>query len=90
MNPPLDEIRFAIRRLRKDAGTTIAAVAALACALAVAGARLIRWLLYQVEPLDPLVLVTVAGGIFGLALLVSLRPALEATRIDLTRSLREE
>jgi putative ABC transport system permease protein len=58
--------------------------------LAMFGARLIRSLLYQVEPLDPLVLVTVAAGIFGLALLVSLRPALEATRVDLTRSLREE
>jgi putative ABC transport system permease protein len=58
-------------------------------ALAVAGARLIRSLLYQVEPLDPLVLATTAAAIFGLALLVSLRPALEAT-VDLTRSLREE
>ncbi len=59
-------------------------------ALAVAGARLIRSLLYQVEPLDPLVLVTAAALIFGLALLVSLRPALAATRVDLNRSLREE
>jgi putative ABC transport system permease protein len=59
-------------------------------ALAFAGARLIRSLLYQVEPLDPLVLVTTAAGIFALALLVSLRPALAATRVDLTRSLREE
>ena len=59
-------------------------------ALAVAGARLIRSLLYQVEPLDPLTLVTAAALIFGLALLVSLRPALAATRVDLTRSLREE
>ena len=59
-------------------------------ALAVAGARLIRSLLYQVEPLDPLVLVATASLIFGLALLVSLRPALEATRVDLSRTLREE
>jgi predicted permease len=58
--------------------------------LAFAGARLIRSLLYHVEPLDPLVLVTTAAGIFALALLVSLRPAIEATRHDLTRSLREE
>jgi hypothetical protein len=36
------------------------------------------------------VLVTAAAVIFGLAVLVSLRPALEATRVDLTRSLREE
>jgi putative ABC transport system permease protein len=59
-------------------------------ALAAAGARLIRSLLYQVEPLDPLTLVTTAAVIFGLALLVSLRPALEATRVDLNRTLREE
>jgi putative ABC transport system permease protein len=59
-------------------------------ALAVAGARLIRSLLYQVEPLDPLVLFTTTGAIFGLSLLVSLRPAIEASRVDLTRSLREE
>ena len=59
-------------------------------ALAVAGARLIRSLLYQVEPLDPVTLGTTAFVIFGLALLVSLRPALEATRVDLNRTLREE
>ncbi|HEY3517530.1 MAG TPA: FtsX-like permease family protein, partial [Gammaproteobacteria bacterium] len=59
-------------------------------ALVVAGARLIRSLLYQVEPLDPLTLVTTAAIIFGLTLLVSLRPALEATRVDLNRTLREE
>jgi ABC-type lipoprotein release transport system permease subunit len=46
--------------------------------------------LYRVEPLDPIVLICVAAGIFGLALLVSLRPALDATRLDLSRSLREE
>jgi putative ABC transport system permease protein len=59
-------------------------------ALTVAGARLIRSLLYQVGPLDPLTLVTTAAVIFGLALLVSLRPAFEATRVDLNRTLREE
>jgi putative ABC transport system permease protein len=59
-------------------------------ALAVAGARLVRSLLYQVEPLDPLVLVSVAAGIFVLALLVSVRPALQAARVDLARTLREE
>jgi predicted permease len=58
--------------------------------LAVLGARLIRSLLYQVQPLDPWVLASVAALIFTLALLVSLRPALEAARLDLTRSLREE
>jgi putative ABC transport system permease protein len=59
-------------------------------ALALAGAGLIRSLLYQVEPLDPLVLASVAAGIFALALAVSLRPALAAGRVDLARTLREE
>lgn len=59
-------------------------------ALAVVGARFIRSLLYRVEPLDPVPLALVAGGIFGLALVVSLRPALEAARPDLVRALREE
>jgi predicted permease len=59
-------------------------------ALAIMGARFIRSLLYQVEPLDPVLLALVAGGIFGLALLVSLRPAFEAARPDLVRALREE
>lgn len=58
--------------------------------LALLGARLIQSLLYQVQPLDPVVLLSAAALIAGLALLVSLRPALEATRLDLVRSLREE
>lgn len=59
-------------------------------ALAFLGAKTIRSLLYQVAPLDPAVLATTSGVILGLALLVSLRPAREATRLDLTQSLREE
>ena len=51
---------------------------------------MIRSLLYQVEPLDPLTLVTTAAVIFGLALLVSLRPAIEAAHVDVNRTLREE
>lgn len=58
--------------------------------LVVLGARVIRSLLYRVEPLDPAVLVTISAMILGLALVVSLRPAFEASRLDLTRSLRDE
>lgn len=57
---------------------------------AMLGARLIRSLLYQIEPLVPLVLAATPAVIFGLALLVSLRPAPDAGRIDVTRSLRDE
>jgi putative ABC transport system permease protein len=52
MNAPrFDEIRFAIRRLRKDLGTTIAAVAALAFAIAAAVAT---WSLLSAVLLNPL------------------------------------
>lgn len=78
--------RFVLRDTARLVGVGLAA----GLVLAVLGARLIRALLYRVEPLDPAVLGTVSAVIFGLALLVSLRPALEATRLDLTRSLREE
>jgi predicted permease len=80
-----------LRRLvLRDTARLVGIGLVVGLALAVAGARLIRSLLYQVEPLDPLTLATTAAVIFGLALLVSLRPALEATRVDLNRTLREE
>src|SRR5262245_46540533 len=47
----VDDIRFALRRLRKDAGTTIAAVAALAFAI---GAAVAAWSLLSAVLLKPL------------------------------------
>ena len=47
----VDDIRFAIRRLRKDAGTTVAAVAALAFAI---GAAMATWSLLSAVLLKPL------------------------------------
>jgi predicted permease len=54
------------------------------------GAGTIRGFLFQVEPFDPLVTGSVAGVIVGLALAVSLRSALSASRLDLARQLRED
>ena len=48
---PLTELRLAIRGLRKDAGATIAAVAALACAI---GAAVSTWSLLSAVLLNPL------------------------------------
>ena len=48
---PFPELRFAFRRLRKDAGSTIAAVAALACAI---GAAVATWSLLSAVLLKPL------------------------------------
>ena len=47
----IDELRFAIRRLCKDAGTTIASVAALACGI---GAAVATWALVSAVLLRPL------------------------------------
>jgi len=58
--------------------------------LALLGAKTIRGLLYQVAPLDPKVLATTVSLILACALLVSLNPAVEAARLELTRALREE
>lgn len=54
------------------------------------GASTIRAFLFQVQPFDPTTLVGVSATILGLALVVSLGPALAATRQDLARVLREE
>jgi ABC-type antimicrobial peptide transport system permease subunit len=62
----------------------------LGLALSWLGAGTIRAFLFQVEPLDPLVVAGAAATIAGLATVVSLRPALTAARMDLARVLRED
>jgi putative ABC transport system permease protein len=54
-----------------------------------AAAGIVRGFQFQVEPLDPLTLVAVSSIILGIALAVSLRPALLAARTDLTKLLKE-
>jgi ABC-type lipoprotein release transport system permease subunit len=50
---------------------------------------MIRAFLFQITPFDPVTLSGVAGLILSLTLLVSLRPALRAARVDLSSVLRE-
>ena len=54
------------------------------------GAGTIRAFLFQVEPFDPLVTAGAAATIAVVATVVSLRPALRVSRLDLARVLREE
>lgn len=54
------------------------------------GAGTIRAFLFQVEPFDPLVTGSVAALIVVLAVVVTLRPALSAARVDLAQVLRED
>jgi ABC-type antimicrobial peptide transport system permease subunit len=61
-------------------------------AAGVAGAllltRLVRAMLYQVSPRDPLVLTTAAVGVMAVAALAALIPARRATRIEPMRALK--
>jgi predicted permease len=63
---------------------------ALGSALALAGARLIRGLLFDVSPTDPVTFSVVAGGLLAVALLASYVPARRATRVDPVVALRGE
>jgi hypothetical protein len=58
--------------------------------LVAAGTSLIRGFLFQVEPFDPVTLTVVAGGLLLISVVVSLRPAVAASRPNLASLLREE
>lgn len=58
--------------------------------LAWAGATAIRAFLFRVDPLDSPTLASVSAAILGLALIVSLKPAIDAARVDLVHTLRDE
>jgi len=58
--------------------------------LAWIGAGTIRSFLFRVEPLDPVVLLSVSGAILIVTLLVSLKPALDAARVEVAPLLREQ
>jgi ABC-type antimicrobial peptide transport system permease subunit len=59
-------------------------------ALAWLGSSTIQAFLFRVEPLDATTLVVTTALLLTLAVAVSLRPAILATRVDLARILREE
>jgi ABC-type antimicrobial peptide transport system permease subunit len=74
----------------KDTATLITAGSVVGLLLAWAAGHLIRGFLFGVQPFDPLTLALVVGTLSTLALAVSLRPAMRATRVDVARVLRAE
>ncbi|HEY4305006.1 MAG TPA: ADOP family duplicated permease [Gemmatimonadaceae bacterium] len=63
---------------------------AVGIVLAVAAGRLVRSLLYGVDPTDPMSLIIVAAILVGIALLAASRPAWRASRADPVAALRAE
>jgi ABC-type antimicrobial peptide transport system permease subunit len=59
-------------------------------AAAVAGARLLKTLLFQVQPNDPQIYVAVAGLLGVVALVASYIPARRASKIDPLTAIRQE
>ncbi len=76
--------------LLSDTVRLVGAGLVLGLGLSWLGAETIRAFLFQVEPFDPIVTISVAVAILTLALAVSLRPALTAARLDLAKILRDE
>jgi len=81
-----DVIRMVLHR-----GMTVAGAGLLAgLALAAATARLLRFLLFDVAPLDPLTFVAVAALVGAVALLANWLPARRTARVDPLEALRAE
>lgn len=74
--------------IRHGARVTAVGLAAGAIAAALMG-RLIRSLLFEVEPLDPVVMASVAAVLGVVALAACAVPAIQATRVDPVRALAE-
>jgi putative ABC transport system permease protein len=79
-----------VRMVLGEGGRLAAAGVGLGSIVAVAGARLIRGLLFEVSASDPLTFAGVAIGLLAVALLASYIPARRATRVDPMIALRGE
>jgi len=79
-----------VRMMVGEGGRLAIAGVAVGSVIALAGARLIRGLLFEVSAADPLTFAAVAAGLFGVALLASYIPARRATRVDPMIALRGE
>ena len=81
-------------RVRRFVGREIALVAAIGLAIGLAGTqltgRVVAQLLYQVDPVDPLVLAIVSLLLIASAFLAGFLPARRASRIDPIVALRDE
>jgi ABC-type antimicrobial peptide transport system permease subunit len=83
--------RGRVLRMVLGSGFTLAAVGIVTGLIAaLALTRLLSGLLHGVTAADPLTFVSVAAGLFTVALLASLAPAWRATRVDPVVALKSE
>src|SRR5262249_2911251 len=79
-----------MRMVLDEGGRLALAGGALGSAIALAGARLIRGLVFNVSATDPVTFPVVCLGLLGVALLASYIPARRATHVDPMVALRGE
>jgi len=79
-----------VRMMLNEGGRLAMVGVALGSLVALAGARLIRGLLFEVSATDPLTFAASAAGLLGVTLLASYIPARRATRVDPMVALRGE
>ena len=77
-----------VRMVLTEGGRLAVTGVAVGSVAAMAGARLIRGLLFEVSATDPLTFMAVAAGLLGVALLASYIPARRATQVDPMIALR--
>jgi ABC-type antimicrobial peptide transport system permease subunit len=83
--------RGSIVRLVLESGAKLAVIGCvIGLAGAVAASKLLKSLLFDISPFDPVALSVAAGGVLLLALAASGLPALRAASIDPMRALRGE
>ena len=79
-----------VRMMVSEGGRLAVVGVVLGSVVALAGARLIRGLLFEVSATDPLTFAAVAAALLGVAMLASYLPARRATRVDPMIALRGE
>jgi predicted permease len=79
-----------VRMVLSEGGRLAITGVAIGSVMAFAGARLIRGLLFDVSPTDPLTFAGVGIGLLAVALVASYIPARRATRVDPMIALRGE
>src|SRR5262245_58207320 len=78
-----------VRMVLNEGGRLAVIGVALGSVIALAGARAIRGLLFNISATDPVTFIAVACGLLTIALLASYIPARRATRVDPMVALRE-
>jgi putative ABC transport system permease protein len=84
------DARTVVRLVLAGAMLPVGAGTALGLAAAAGGTRLLRSLLFEVQPLDPLAFAAAAATLVTVALLAAYVPARRATRVDPIAALRAQ